>query len=1360
MSSNENINLTNPILESEKSVFNYGEFYDAYNRLPTSLKEELKKVENKDKIYVLKIMTNEEIMKFYNNLSETKKNSILKVLGVNKNNIAKKYGTIKQYYESAREINKKKLAEPIVVEPVKLEVTKAEPIIGETDIKLDAKNRKLAEKGLLKENVEIKEINNAELFGEEETEYEIKPPKDKTDIQKSFDNIVKVFYSTNPFIKHTNSNAELEVRFGTRGIKYLTKNDYDNVIKTLKSFGFYTLSEAGENHLRINCEFLDNITGRFKVSDIRTEIVGIHNIQEYCKNNDIASMEKNPANVTSISFVNKKPLVIDKQKIFPINNDDFNFRMSLSSEIDVKRGIKYYIIENWKRSKKIFRYINRVTFKHNDYPFNIDISIVKSGLREGREQKKVYTTQEADLFNSPETYEIEIEVDNSKIGPATKFNNAEVLTNAIRNAIKYVLIGLQGTNYPISYPEQSKVLSEYMNIIWGNEHDPNKRVENKNFIGPNSITLQLSNISSISDNNLVPNIRKDFVVTDKADGDRHLMYINKEGRIYLINTNMNVIFTGARSDNKACFDALLDGELIYHDKNGKFINLYAAFDIYFVKKDDIRKLPFMLFNDDKNYKKSRYYIMKEYIKALNPLSVIMQKKKPMEGTITESLKKYSSDKSIISPIRIVSKEFYPLSKDQTIFNGCNEILTKVRENRFEYETDGLIFSHSHYGVGADKIGVAGPKTKFTWGYSFKWKPPKYNTIDFLITTLKNPNGDDLVKPIFEDGLSMASPVQLSEYKTIQLRCGFNEKIDGYINPCQDIIDDKLPEFKNRYEDNYAGDYIPMQFYPTEPYDAQAGLCNIMLKMDSSGTKQMFSEENEVFTDNTIVEFRYDFSREDGWKWVPLRVRYDKTSEYRLGKKQYGNAYKVANENWKSIHNPITEDMICTGMNIPDLLVSEDIYYNTSVGKLNTEAMKNFHNLYVKKKLIRAVANKGNTLIDFACGKAGDLPKWISAGLSFVFGIDVSKDNLENRINGACTRYLNSKKLNRNMPYALFVNGNSSYNIKKGDAMLNDKAKQTTLAVFGAGQKNPEKIGKGVARQYGVGEDGFNVSSCQFAIHYFFENSDTLQGFMRNIAECTKLNGYFIGTAYDGKTIFKLLKRIKTDESIKFLSDDKKVCEITKRYGADNFEDNSSSIGYKIDVWQESINKQFSEYLVNFDYLERIMELYGFKIISREEAHNMGLPEGSGMFSEMFLEMLDDIKKNKSLEKEYGDAPYMTEVEKNISFLNRYFVYKKVREVNTQRVQLELSEYNEVEIIRNSQESTHAIEVAEEEVVKETPKIRKISKKLKLVPATEAIEDVIITEKTTEKKGEKKRQKTEGKKERPVKIQKIKLSIEE
>jgi hypothetical protein len=1203
-----------------------------------------------------------------------------------------------------------------------------------------------------------------------EEEQFIEPPKNIRDTpQKQFDNLVRDFYSFNPYY-NVMTNYELEVKFGTKGIKSLTRTDYDKVIKKLKSLGFETLNNTGQDYLSIRTKFLDSITGVFKLSDIKTEIYGIHNIQDYCKNDDLKSIYyKTP---TSIKFVNKRfaTKTGDKKgsiRIYPVDFNDFNFRVTCNSEEDIKVGIRNFMLENWKSSKKTYRYINRVSFVHPDFPVVVDISIVKysdKGVdkygRQGKgEMTAVYTIKESNVFNNDEVYEIEIEVDNKKIGPSTEFNSSPKIIDPLRKVIKYILGGLQGTNFPISYPEQSEVLKSYMKIIWKDNYDPKEYINNKYFIGPNSITLQISNITQINDNAILPNIREDFVVTDKADGERNLMFISDKGKIYLINTNMDVIFTGAKTNNQECFNSILDGELIVHDKNRTFLNLYAAFDIYYFNKIDVRDQTFMLMKKEKDINKSRYYLLRNLVSKLNPVSIMdtgISKIKSSKN-LTEQLK---NQESIISPIIISTKEFFPSSSDQNIFNGCNEILQKEENNRFQYNTDGLIFTHAFYGVGSNEIGKAGPKTKITWEYSFKWKPPEYNTIDFLITTEKTPTGEDVTKSYFEDGISTQSLIQYTEYKIIELRCGFSEKKDGFINSCQDIIEDKLPQFDQRFEERKDNDYIPKRFYPTDPYSPNAGICKIKLKLDDNNVRQMFTEENEVFTDNMIIEFRYDFELEEGWRWVPLRVRYDKTSRYLRGDKEYGNSYKTANENWKSIHptGRITKDMLCTGLNIPDIYVSEDIYYNTPSGKFKTEAMKNFHNLYVKKKLIKDISKPGDTLIDYACGKAGDLPKWIASKLSFVFGIDISKDNLENRIDGACTRFLKAKKVNKNMPYALFVNGNSCYNIKNGDAMLNDKAKQITAAIFGHGPKEAEKIGKGVARQYSKHDDGFNISSCQFAFHYFLESPDTLQGFMRNLAECTKLNGYFIGTAYDGKLVFDLLKKIKKGESVQINEDGRKIWEIVRGYDSDNFDDNSSCIGYRIDVYQESINKLFTEYLINFDYIDRVMESYGFKLITREEANELGFPEGSGLFSELFLHMLDEISKNKYKAKDYGNAANMSKYEQKISFLNRYFIYKKFTEVNVNKIVLELEEFEESRLINSSQNKP--VEVVIEQVKGLKPKVRKLSKKLLLVPATEAVDDVpvVVVEKEIEKSKkvkDKKEKETKEKKEKKTKEKKTK-----
>jgi hypothetical protein len=1174
---------------------------------------------------------------------------------------------------------------------------------------------------------EINLPNMEEIFGKniedeeaEEEEKEKEKAKHLSAPQIRFEKIVEEFYNIKPF-NYDSKNAELEVRFGTRGIQPLTKNDYDNVIQKIKSYGFNTTDQGGLYSLRIQNEFIEPHSGKLILSPIRTEIEGLLNIQNYCNNNNISEILKS----SGIVKFTKKSNVFNKhgEKIWPVNFDDFNFRVSFQNEDDLRpnKGAAFYIIDKWKESKKTFRYLNRVTFKHKDYPILVDISIVKSS----EYNKRYYSTEDSKIFTRPETYEIELEVDNSKIGVGTNFSNPKSILTAIKKVIKFVLSGLQGTNFPISYPEQKDVINTYMSLLYKDKHDPKKWVNSSNFIGPNSVTLQLSNITPIDENSVEPNIRDNFVVTDKADGARHLMYIDNKGKIYLINTNMNVIFTGAKSVEKEYFNSILDGELIYHDKSGKFINLYAAFDIYFFNKNDVRSLTFMPYEKNKEPEKCRYAHLKNLIDNLNPISI--EQSNPESSASKSLVEKFRQSKEIISPIRIECKKFY---KEENIFSACNNILSRVKNQLLEYNTDGLIFTPAFLGVGSNKIGESGPIKKVTWRHSFKWKPPYFNTVDFLVTTIKN-NGEDKISSLYEDGLNVSISDQITEYKTIQLRCSFDEGKHGYINPCQDIIDDKLPDYKHFMDDKKTNNTKPVQFYPTEPYDPEAGITKIILRNNNllNNSKKMFTEEDEVFEDNTIVEFRYDMSLEKGWRWIPLRMRYDKTRKMLSGKNEFGNSYDTAESNWKSIHFPVTEEMICSGLNIPSSSINSDKYYNGNNSRdFKTESMKNFHNLFVKKLLIKSVSKYGETLIDFACGKAGDLPKWIESKLSFVFGIDLSKDNLENRLNGACARYLNARKINKNMPYALFVNGNSSQNIRNGSALLNDKAIQITNAVFGNGSKENNSVGPGVSRHFGKGQEGFNISSCQFAMHYFFKTPDILQGFLRNISECTKYNGYFIGTAYDGKTVFDLLKKKMPGENIQIFAGDTKIWEVIKSYDHDKFLDDSSSIGYRIDVFQESINQSIPEYLINFNYLERIMLNYGFKIIDVEEANSIGLPQGCGFFSELFDKMENEIFKNKFKANDYENAPNMTYFEKKISFLNKFFVFKKInKHVNAEQVQLELSEYNEIDVVINTKDTYAAVDIAKEEIKQSSnySKIKKLNKKLILVPGTEAIELVEV-----------------------------------
>jgi hypothetical protein len=237
----------------------------------------------------------------------------------------------------------------------------------------------------------------------------------------------------------------------------------------------------------------------------------------------------------------------------------------------------------------------------------------------------------------------------------------------------------------------------------------------------------------------------------------------------------------------------------------------------------------------------------------------------------------------------------------------------------------------------------------------------------------------------------------------------------------------------------------------------------------------------------------------------------------------------------------------------------------------------------------------------------------------------------------------------------------------------------------------------------------------------FENKKTFYNFMRNVAECTKINGYFIATCYDGKTLFNILKKKQQGESKEIYVDDKKVWSVTKDYVDDIFEDNNSCLGYKISVYQDSINQTLPEYLVNFDFLTSTMDKYGFSLVTRDEAKNLGLPEGSGTFQELYNEMKLEIKKNPKKEKDYKDAPTMRSYEKDISFLNRYFVYKKVSTRNAEKLTKTLLEQLPDEIEFENVGTMLARESVKEAEELLKPKAKKLNQKIKLQEATETIE---------------------------------------
>jgi hypothetical protein len=1088
----------------------------------------------------------------------------------------------------------------------------------------------------------------------------INKSKEETDLSKNFKKYIDL-YLENLAKFPENIQPEFEVRFGTKKIKNINKVDFYNVIKSLLNYNFKLGSE--------NYQLKIMNTG--SQSHIRTQINGLPNIQTYCKLDNLSGI----LDETNLKFMEKEYFKLGDNTLSPIDFDDYNFRVSFQTEKYHNQSYSEVqeLYDKWNSTKKVFRFIKRFEYSHPELPFLVHCSIVKTSKSVAGKFMPVFNIKDSNVFNNFENFEIEIEINNAAIIQKSSLLTSTFIHTNLSKIIKYVLIGIQETNYPITISEQNLITRDYLKLVKGQEYHDSHAVNLKDFVGPSLATLQMINLlpeSDINDTNKsIPNIRKNYTVTDKADGIRKLMYIGNNGKIYLIPMNMIIQFTGCVTDQKEFFNTLIDGEHILHNKRGEFINNFASFDVYFVNGKNVTGLPFINTETgiteaetepEQQAKTGKSAQEKEKEKEKSASKKQIEEKKTYRLVILNSIIKTIKPSSITGnkelPIKFSIKKFYGTN----IFSGCSTILSNIESGLYEYNTDGLIFTPANTGVCSDKTGIAAPNYKTTWNESFKWKPPEYNTIDFLVKFKKDDYGVNMVGNIHNKGKDLTASTQVTNYYTIILHVGFDERKHGYINPCSDVINNYI---KRNTNESYKNNYKPARFYPTNPSDENAGICNILGNLDESNNLKIFTEEGEEIEDNTIVEFKYDSTKPEFWRWIPLRVRYDKTSELRSGIKNFGNAYHVANSNWQSIHNPVSEKLIKSGEGVTIQTSDDDVYYNKVTNKSETRSLRDFHNLYIKSLLINKLSKIGHSLIDYAVGKGGDIPKWINSNLQFVLGIDLNKDNIENRLDGACARYLNYANKFTTIPRALFLNGNSSTNIRSGAAFHNEKNKQIIQALFGEGAKNEVLLGRGVYNNYGIAKNGFNISSIQFALHYMFENQETLKEFIKNLAQCTALEGYFIGTCYDGHKIFSMLNNSKKDESISIFKNEKKIWQITKSYNKQQFSDDETCLGYAIDIYQETINKTFREYLVNFKYLTRILENYGFVPLTLDEIKQLDLPGSIGNFEEMYNFMNDEVKRSKSLVHKIGTSLEMSEEEKRISFLNNYFIFKKVRTVN-------------------------------------------------------------------------------------------------
>ena len=941
-------------------------------------------------------------------------------------------------------------------------------------------------------------------------------------------------------------------------------------------------------------------------------------LQNYCRDDKIQGKPFSVLNKSRHSAESK------------VDIEDYGFYLKnrIEERVAVTDPRVTELLDVWPQLDKAFRLIKRWTFEGQG--MRIDMSIVRSTPSIVRAGKKEYlwqkTFQERDIFKQPVRYEIEVELQRGE-----HTTDRAGARRCLVRGIGEILKAMQKNTFLITIPEAERVKRDYTAL--------NKFAS---FRGVQPITMEVKHMAKHEEGSIddkLPNVRKNYNVTDKADGLRVLIYCDGKGEMFLIDGGMMVYKTGLL--NKSCHDCLLDAEWVHRDKEHRVIAHVLIFDIYYLKGLNVSEKDFY----DTESKETRYEKMNEWFALWSGNA---------DGGIKTTVHGVTPANQF--QIKIKHFEFADPERPNTIFARCATILNTEQP----YETDGLILSPNK--------GSLPQKSGDTFWEQFKWKPANANTIDFLVK-FEKARGSSI------DRVEIGDPDMGGEngYKTARLFVG-SIKDPAYDDPRATILNEsKLPE--SQYQKRHKSQsrqreklpYQPSYFIPEEYPDPMANTCNLPVHTNEESGDQYVEtvDSKEPIMENMIVEMRYDPSRNAGWRWIPMRIRHDKTERFAKGIiTRTLNSEINANGVWNSIHNPITLSMITTGSTTPtvDELAAYSRrrrYYNREASKEDLSVirgLRDFHNLWIKAKLLYkpTLSPGGKTLLDLSCGPGGDLRFWIENKADFVLGVDVDESNIRDNKQGIYRRYMNNliDKGRDKVPPMVFVQADSSLPLLKGEAANSslekdrDEDKNILRALFARERADavvPRLVSDKLMSKL---KDGAQVASCMFSLHYFLKDMETFNGFLNNLKECVAIGGYFIGCCTDGAQVFELLKAKEKGDAAVGKEGDMLVWSITKGYDADAFRPNEESVGLPIDVRFISIGAEHTEYLVNFEYLTRRLAEIGF-----EPSQPSGLKHASNLFEASYAAIPNN-------EKEYP----MSAVVKQYSFLNRWFVFKRKGEV--------------------------------------------------------------------------------------------------
>ena len=934
----------------------------------------------------------------------------------------------------------------------------------------------------------------------------------------------------------------------------------------------------------------DNLEVTTEDKDITMIVNSIQRIQKYCNN----------------EFFDTVPHEWFKYKKLNKTNINEEYILNIGSVVETKKFTKVDESSiDWSDVPKYYKQYKNVVFTHSSGFFRIVIEYSRSS-----DDTYYNSMKEANLPNKTQNINIYMETSNDNIK-----DNTNILISQMMFSLQQIL-----NEYKVlTLTQQSEVIDKYTELI--SEVRDLSKYEKLNpkpyFLAPKPITLEKKNMIEPNTTYGIVSILQNYAVTDKADGERMLLYVDNKGEVYLINNTLNVKQPNMIVKSSKLYNSLYDGEYIpKHLLNDNSTDTFAIFDVYFLNNKNVMDLPLM----DDDGKPSRYH--------------------NMEKTLIPSLWNNNSD------FKVEIKKHYR-ANGKELLAKCKEIL----DNRTRrYDIDGLVFTpidlpvFSYYPNKFKKI----KGKSVAWNMVFKWKPSDQNTIDFLVNL---DNGE-----YYDNKTNI-------RYKKFKLYTGYNaSRWEGL--SVDKGIEDVFRRDKSRAKSEE--EYIKKLFKPIEHYTPDVSTAYVPINRAGKAV----TEDGSIIEDNMIVEFSYNRDKtvnHSSMRWVANRIREDKTRALKItgSLSKTANDLSVAMSIWHNIFEPVTyehiigEDKVDIS-EIPSdieerLLGTNDVYYAREIPRnhMLSVHMLNFHNYGIKSYLYE-YPDKKNSLLELACGMAGDLPRWRDSKYDFILGVDLVKDNIEGP-QGAYSRYINQRKevmkYHRNTqkvhyPQAIFLIGDCALPLDTGEAARGkDYDSEQLLKLLYMGKVNNKYNYLNKYRITGKASKKFDVVSCQFAIHYFFKNKDLLEGFLRNVSLNLNNNGKFICTFMDGQKVHKLINK---DGYAKGEKEGSVVWCIQKQYKTFS---KAKVYGNMIDVYLENTNKFIPEYLVHFDFFKEKAFEYGLEIVE------------SGFFEDTFKILKQKVDKkdkdrNKFLDNDINalsDDPVQTQ----FSFINRWAIFRKV-----------------------------------------------------------------------------------------------------